>query len=59
MHSGGKNKISWSNDDLERFLKVRAHFAPHESVRSHVAMTVRFKLVCVFIGILKKLRALK
>ena len=24
MHVGGKCKISWSNDDLERFLKVRA-----------------------------------
>ena len=24
MHLGGKCKISWSNDDLERFLKVRA-----------------------------------
>ena len=24
MHLGGKCKISWANDDLERFLKVRA-----------------------------------
>ena len=44
MHLGGKCKVSWSNDDLERFLKVRAICAPpHESIRSQGAMTDRVK----------------
>ena len=44
MHLGGKCKISWSNDDLERFLmflKVRTLWTPHESIRSQGAMAGR------------------
>ena len=49
MYLGGKCKISWSNDDLEMFLKS-GHFEPppHESIRSQGAMADRVKLVNIF-----------
>ena len=43
MYLGGKCKISWSNDDLEKFLKIWALCAPHESIRSQGAMADRVK----------------
>ena len=38
MHLGGKCKISWSNDELERFF-----VPPHESIRFQGAMADRVK----------------
>ena len=39
---GVNYKISWSNDDLERFLKIRALCAPpHESIRYQGTMADR------------------
>ena len=45
MHLGGKYKMSWSNDDLVRFLTVWALCGPpHESIRSQGAIADRVNL---------------